>query len=155
MSAQEKLLDFIHYAGDVFGYEEFEDAELTIEVEREEDPAFPCYSTDLVREETGEVFRFCLIDYPPSLEDALPGYFEAFREFEAECEDEYEGVILLLRPDREDQDDFWYIHRTDTGEVGFFHSDLSNDLEEDDDDEDENDDEAEPGDDIIHTNGHK
>jgi hypothetical protein len=155
MAAQEKLLDFIRYAGEVFGFEELGDEDLTIDVEREDDPSFPAYFADLVREETNEVFRFCLVDFPGSLEDALPLYFEYFREFEADCEDEYDGVILLLRPDREDDEDFWYIHRTSTGEVGFFHSDLSNDLDEDDDDEDGEDGDALPGDDVARTNGHK
>lgn len=145
MSAKEKLLEFVQYAGELFGYDEFDDPELDFEVERIEDLRFPFYSTDLVREEDGEVYRFCLVDAPPPFEEALEFYFEQFRELEAETEEEYDGAVLLLRPDREEQTDFWFLHRTESGEIGLFHSDWSFEDEDEEDGADETEE---------HTNGY-
>ena len=148
MSAKEKLLDFINYTGQLFEYEEFDDPDLDFEVERNDDPMYPYYSTDLVREETNEVYRFCLQETVVPLEEIVSFYAEQFRELEAECGDEYDGVILLVRPDVEEAEDFWYLYRVETGEIGFFHSDLS--LDDDDEEEEEDESGAEE-----HTNGHK
>jgi hypothetical protein len=150
MSAQEKLFAFVQYAGELFGYDDFEDlASDMLTVEHVEDASLPFYSADVLREETNEVYRFCLIQNPAALDDALPAYVEIFREFEAECEDEYDGAILLLKPDDEEQEDFWFIYRTERGEIGIFHSDLSLD------DADEEDEEDESGEAENLTDGHR
>jgi hypothetical protein len=144
VSAKDKLLAFIRYAGEVFGYDELQESDLEIEVSRVEDPDFPFYCTDLAREETDEVFRFCLLENSVPLEEGLEYYFARFRELEEDYSGEFEGGVLLLRPDVTDDEDFWYIYRTESGEVGLFHSVLSID---DDDDEDDDDDDDEDEDD--------
>ena len=135
MSAKEKLLELIHSAGDVLGFEELEDANLEPEVERVEDVEFPVYTTDILREETNEVYRFCFVEFAPALSELIPFYFAQYRELEAESIEEYDGAVLFVKTDGEEED-FWYIYRTETGEVGLFHSDYSLD-EDDEDDEDE------------------
>lgn len=143
MSAKEKLLAFISHAGEVFGYEELTDTDLDIDVARTEDPDHPFYYTDLAREETGEVFRFCLLENRAPLEETLDYFFGQYRELEAEYADEFAAATLLLRPDISGDEDpsFFYVFRTDSGEIGLFHSELSLEAgwgeEDDEEDEDE------------------
>jgi len=134
MSAKETLTDFVRHAGETLGFEELEDPDLDMEVERVEDAEYPVYCTDILREETNEVYRFCFMESPPSLGELIPFFFEQYRELEAETQEDYDGAVLFMKSSDEDED-FWYIYRTETGEVGLFHSDFSLD-EEGDDDED-------------------
>jgi hypothetical protein len=136
MSAKEKLLEFIHQSGEVLGFDELEDPALEVEVERVEDADNPFYCTDILREETNEVYRFCLMDASLTLEVMIPGWFEQYRELEAECIDEYDGAVLFVKKEGED-DAFWYLYRTETGEIGLFHSEHSLEEGEGDDEDDE------------------
>jgi hypothetical protein len=135
MSAKEKLLDFIRNAGEVLGFEELEGTDGDMDVQKVEDAEFPVYCTDILREETNEVYRFCFLESPPALDEQIPFFFEQYRELEAECVEEYDGAVLFLKAETED-DDFWYIYRTETGEIGLFHSDYSHDEDDEDEDED-------------------
>lgn len=134
MSAKNKLLDFVHYAGETLGFEELTDPELDLEVERVEEAEYPVYCTDILREETNEVYRFCLIESPPPLSEQIPFFFEQFRGIESASLEEYDGAVLFVRAEGDAEDeDFWYVYRTETGEVGLFHSDFSLDEEDDED----------------------
>ncbi|HEY3295192.1 MAG TPA: hypothetical protein VGL38_07120 [bacterium] len=137
MSAKEKLLDFIRYAGATLGFDDLEEPELELDVERLEDVAYPAYCTDILREETNEVYRFCFVESLPSLAEQIPFFFEQYRELESVSLEEYDGAVLFVKTDTEDQD-FWYVYRTETGEIGLFHSDYSLDEDgEDGEDDDE------------------
>jgi hypothetical protein len=149
MSAKEKLLEFVHHAGELFGFEEFGELDLELDVERTDDPVHPLYFTDLSREEEAEVYRFCLAETPGPLEEMLPGYFELFRELEESYADQFESAVLLVKNDDENPD-FFYLYRIESGEVGLFHSDLSI---EDEEDEDEDGEDSELDED--HRNGHE
>ncbi len=142
VSAKDKLTAFIRYAGTVFGFDELQDSDIEIDVSRVEDPDYPFYCTDVARDETDEVFRFCLLEKPVPLEEGVEYYFARFRELEEDYAGEFEGGVLLLKPDADDDEDFWYIYRTESGEVGLFHSELSLDDEADEDDDDDDDEEA-------------
>jgi len=137
MSAKEKLADFVRHAGEALGFEELEDTDLDLEVERIEEADYPVYCTDILREETNEVYRFCFIESPPTLGELIPFFFEQYRELEAESLDDYDGAVLFVAADSSEEDeDFWYVHRTETGEIGLFHSDYSLDEDEDGDSDD-------------------
>jgi hypothetical protein len=141
MSAKEKLLEFIHQSGEVLGFDELEDPALEVEVERVENADNPFYCTDVLREETNEVYRFCLMDATLTLEVMIPFWFAQYRELEAACVDEYDGAVLFVRKEGEDAA-FWYLYRTETGEVALFHSELSLEEGEDDDEEEDEDDDT-------------
>jgi len=134
MSAKEKLLEFIRQSGEALGFEELEDPDLDVEVERVEDVENPFYCTDILREETNELYRFCLMDSSLTLDVLIPSWFEQYRELEAEGIDEYDGEVLFVRKEGE-AEGFWYLYRTETGEVGLFHSDYS--LDDDGDEEED------------------
>jgi hypothetical protein len=139
MSAKEKLLEFIHQSGEALGFEELEDPDLDVEVERIEDVENPFYCSDILREETNEIYRFCLMEASLTLEIMIPFWFEQYRELEAECIDEYDGAVLFVKHEGE-AEGFWYLYRTETGEVGLFHSDYSLDDDGEDDGEEDLDD---------------
>lgn len=139
----EKFTDFVQLAGEVFEFEDFEDLEV------ETDDIIPdelgYASADIVRDETNEVFRFCIFNRDLNLAADLPLLFELYRDLENEDEeDEFEGAVLLARGSADE--DFWYVFRTESEEIGLFHSDFSYDdaADEDEDDEaDTDDDDAE------------
>jgi hypothetical protein len=126
MSLEDSLLDLVTEAAEVFGWEEFEE-ETSVEISESED--FPYPYADLVREEG--VFRLFVTDRAANLNSDLPDFFEHYRQLESEYPDA-EQAILIFRAGR-DEEDFWYLRRTEAGDIGLFHSDLS--LEEEDEEE--------------------
>ena len=128
MSLEDSLLDLVTEAAEVFGWEEFDD-ETDVEISESED--FPYPFTDIVHD--GAVFRLFVTDRGSDLNHDLADFFENYREFEDEYED-VEQATLVWRA-ANDEDDFWYLRRTEEGDIGLFHSDLS--LEEDEDEEEE------------------
>jgi hypothetical protein len=127
MSQEDRLLELVGEAAEVFGWEEFED-ERDVEIAESEE--FPYSYTDIVREDG--VFRLFVTDRSTNLSDDLADYFETYREFEAEYRDVEQATLIWRSTDEED---FWYLRRTDEGDIGLFHSDLS--LEEEDEEEEE------------------
>ncbi len=103
-------------------------------VQDEDNP--PCI--DIVRDETEELFRFCIYPRMLDLNSDAADLFDSYRELEAEASDEHEGCVLLVKGDRDES--FWYLFRTDSGEIGLFSSEYSME-----DDDDEDDDEEEDG----------
>jgi hypothetical protein len=128
MSLEDSLLDLVTEAAEVFGWEEIGE-ETDVEISESED--FPHPFTDIVYD--GAVFRLFVTDRATNLDNDLADFFENYREFEDEYED-VEQATLVWRA-ASDEDDFWYLRRTEEGDIGLFHSDLS--LEEEDEEEEE------------------
>jgi hypothetical protein len=128
MSLEDSLLELVGEAAEVFGWDEF-DEDSDVEVAESEE--FPHPYTDIVHD--GAVFRLFVTDHAPDLNSELGDFFDRYRELEDEYED-LEQTTLVWRA-ASDEEDFWYVRRTDEGDIGLFHSDLS--LEEDEDEEDE------------------
>lgn len=128
MSLEDRLLELVGEAAEVFGWEEIGE-ETDVEISESED--FPHPFTDIVHD--GAVFRLFVTDRGSDLNHDLADFFENYREFEAEYED-VEQATLVWRA-ASDEDDFWYLRRTEEGDIGLFHSDLS--LEEEDEEEKE------------------
>ena len=126
MSLEDRLLELVGEAAEVFGWEEIGE-ETDVEISESED--FPYPYTDIVHD--GAVFRLFVTDRGTDLNRDLSNFFENYREFEAEYED-VEQATLVWRA-ASDEDDFWYLRRTEEGDIGLFHSDLS--LEEEDEEE--------------------
>ena len=126
MSLEDRLLELAGEAAEVFGWEEF-DEETDVEISESED--FPHPFTDIVHD--GAVFRLFVTERAANLDNDLADFFENYREFEGEYED-VEHATLVWRA-ASDEDDFWYLRRTEEGDIGLFHSDLS--LEEEDEEE--------------------
>lgn len=127
MSHEDRLLELVSEVADTFDWEDFtEDTDIEI-LESEEAPRL---YTDIVRD--GAVFRVFILDHVSNLDDDLPDLFNIYREFETEYEDAAQTLLCWRSADEED---FWYIRRTEEGDVGLFHSDFS--LDEDDEEEDE------------------
>jgi hypothetical protein len=126
MSLENSLLDLVTEAAEVFGWDEFED-ETDVEIAESED--FPYPYTDVVHD--GAVFRLLVTDRAADLNADLSDFFDHYRDFESEYED-VEQATLIWRAAR-DEEDFWYLRRTEEGDIGLFHSDLS--LEEEDEEE--------------------
>jgi len=128
MSFEDSLLELVGEAAEVFGWEEF-DNDTDVEISESED--FPYPFTDIVHD--GAVFRLFVTERGSNLDHDLADFFENYRDFEAEYED-IEQAALIWRA-ASDEDDFWYLRRTEEGDIGLFHSDLS--LEEEDEEEEE------------------
>lgn len=143
MSTPEKFTQFVQMAGGLFDYEDF--MELDVEPQDIIADEIGFASTDIVRDETNEVFRFCVFNRPLNLVNDLPLFFSLYRDLENEDDsDEFDGGVLLARGIEDNE--FWYVYRTESEELALFHSDYSIDEVEDEDDEEE-DDEGEDADD--------
>lgn len=126
MSLEDRLVELVGEAAEVFGWEEFSE-ETDVEISESED--FPYPFTDIVHD--GAVFRLFVTDRAANLDNDLADFFDHYRDFESEYED-VEQATLVWRA-ANDEDDFWYLRRTEEGDIGLFHSDLS--LEEEDEEE--------------------
>jgi hypothetical protein len=127
MSLEDKLLELVSEAAEVLGWEEFGE-DTDVEISESED--FPYPYADIFRDDA--IFRLFVTDRATNLTDNLADYFENYREFESEYEDTDQATLIWRSAD---EDDFWYLRRTDEGDIGLFHSDLS--LEEEDEEEEE------------------
>ncbi len=137
-----KFTEFLNQVGERFGFDDLAEMELTDEdiVSEPGDVFF----LDVVREETGEAFRFFLFHKSPNLNSDAEEFFDRYRDFEIENEDEHEGSVILWKG--VEDENFRYMFRTDSGEIGLFFSEFSVDDDEDfedEDDDDEDDDEEE------------
>lgn len=128
MSLEDSLLELVGEVAEVFGWDEF-DEDADVEIAENEDSPYPY--TDVVRE--GGVFRLLITDRPPDLNNELSDFFDRYRELEDEYENAEQATLIWRATS--DEEDFWYLRRTDEGDIGLFHSDLS--LEEDEDEEEE------------------
>ncbi|MCX6601619.1 MAG: hypothetical protein NT025_08660 [bacterium] len=126
MSLEDRLVELVGEAAEVFGWEEIGE-ETDVEISESED--FPYPFTDIVHD--GAVFRLFVTDRAANLDNDLADFFDHYRDFESEYED-VEQATLVWRA-ANDEDDFWYLRRTEEGDIGLFHSDLS--LEEEDEEE--------------------
>jgi hypothetical protein len=134
MPTPQQFTTFVQQAGDLFFYEDF--LELEIDPEDIIVDELGYSSADIVRDETNEVFRFCIFDRELNLAQDLPLFFDLYRDLENEDDDdEFEGAVILFRGNNDD--DFWYVYRTESEEIALFHSDLSNDDNNEDEDEDD------------------
>ncbi len=130
---EDAVADLVGQVADVFDWEDFEDADVDIDILESDDIPYPY--CDIVREDTDEVFRMFVTLQPLDLNTALPDHFVLFQSLESEYADVASEPVLVWRAAEEEE--FWYMHRTEDGEIGLFHSDLSLDEEsEEDDDED-------------------
>jgi hypothetical protein len=127
--AAERLAQFIWQAGDVFECEDFSAEDIELDVDYVEDEVHPFYCADVLRTDTNEIHRFCVMESPLPLDDLIPHYFGHYRALEVDADEKYGGAILLFKGDDMDED-FWYLQRNEAGEIGLFHSDLSLDDEE-------------------------
>jgi len=139
-SLEDEVTELVGEVADVFDWEDFEDGEVDIEILESDD--FPHPYCDIVRDDTDEVFRLFALAEPADLNTVLPDHIRLFQELEEEYKETYSEAVLVWRGGG--GEDFWYIHRTEDGEIGLFHSDLSLDEEEDEDDDDEEDDDFAP-----------
>jgi hypothetical protein len=134
-SMEDELVSLIAEAAELFGWEDLSGGEVDLEITEAED--FPRPYTDIPREESEQVFRFFVTEEAVDLTGKIASYFDMYRLLEADYDETELGTILCFRS-VEDVQDFWYIARIESGEVGLFHSDLSVDEEEDDEGEDLN-----------------
>ena len=140
----EKLTQFVRLAGELFEFEDFAD----IEIEQTEvfDEETGITSIDIVREETDELFRFCIFDRELDLNADAAELFDLYRELEFEMADEHGGTVLLVQGTGAEE--FVWLYRNESEEIGIYHSEFSIDAEADeDDDEDEEDEEDDAVDD--------
>ncbi|MBI5058721.1 hypothetical protein HZB60_02935 [candidate division KSB1 bacterium] len=132
----EKLTQFVRQAGELFEFEDFEDLEIgETEVFDEETGIV---SIDIVREDTDELFRFCVFDRELDLNAEIAELFDLYRELEFEVADEHSGSVLLCKGATADE--FIWVYRNESEEIGIYHSEFSVDAEDDDDDDDEDED---------------
>ena len=129
-SMEDELVSLVAEAAEHYGWEDLSDSEVDLEITEAED--FPYPYTDITRGESEQVFRFFVIPEAVDLNRRIADFFEKYREMETEYEDSDLGSVLCFRS-TEDMQDFWYITRIESGEVGLFHSDLSLDDEDDED----------------------
>jgi hypothetical protein len=137
----EKLTQFVRSAGELFNFDDFVD--LEIEAGEVFDEETGIRTIDIVREETDELFRFCMFDRELDLNEDLAELFDLYRELEFEMSDEHAGVVLLCRG--AEAEEFVYVYRNESEEIGIYHSEYSIDADDDDEDDDEDEDEDEDG----------
>jgi len=127
MPSEDALVELVGEAAEVFDWEEFSE-ESEVDISESDDLPYPY--ADIEREEGDEVYRLFVVDRPPDMRTDLPDFFAYYLDFEAEYEDAGQAVLVWRS---ETEEDFWYLRRTEDGDIGLFHSDLS--LEGEDDEE--------------------
>ena len=127
MSQEDKLLELVSEAADIFDWEDFTEGTDVDVLESEE---MPHVYSDIVRD--GAVFRMFILDHTSDLDNDIPDLFDIYREFESEFEDIDQATLVWRSAD---EDDFWYMRRTEEGDIGLFNSDFS--LDDDDEEEEE------------------
>jgi hypothetical protein len=127
--AKETLVDFIHQAGEIFGLEQFQMEELEI-TPKEETTFCAMTTTDLVYVDMDTMYYFCMIPAETEFNQTLvENCFDHFRQLEDKYSEDYTGIRVLWK--KWEAEDFWYMQRLDSGEIGLFHSLLSIDYYED------------------------
>ncbi|MDD5087599.1 MAG: hypothetical protein PHI18_02210 [bacterium] len=124
-SIEESLPELVGAVAECFDWEDFEDADVELEILESDDVPYPY--CDVLREDTGEIFRMFVTAEPLDLNLAVPDHFLLFHNLEEEFEEQVTEAVLCWCAAGEE--DFWFVHRTEDGEIGLFHSDLSLDEE--------------------------
>ncbi|MBU0507294.1 hypothetical protein KKH27_00460 [bacterium] len=132
-SFDDELPQFVGEVAECFDWEDFGDNDVELDILESDDVPYPY--CDVVRDDTGEAFRMFVTAQPLDLNLALPDHFLLFQNLEGEFEEQDVEAVLCWRAAGEE--DFWYVHRTEDGEIGLFHSDLSLDEEFEDEEEGE------------------
>jgi hypothetical protein len=128
-SSEDALLELVGEAAEVFEWEDLQNTEADVEIVESED--FPYPYCDILRTDSDEVYRLFVTDGVVNLNEDVAEFFDHYRTLEGEYEETEPGAILVWRAAEEEA--FWYMRRTEAGDIGLFHSDLS--LEEDDEEE--------------------
>ena len=130
---EEKLVEFVSEAEEFFDWDDLSESDGDVEIAEDEESGFQ-YS-DVERADEDAVYRFFVIEGTVNLNSDLPTCFERYRDFEGEY-DETETAVLCWRGTDGDDGEFWYMRRTEDGDIGLFHTDLSLDDEDEEDEED-------------------
>jgi hypothetical protein len=129
---EDNLVDFVGEVAAFFDWEDFDENDENVEIAEDEESGFQ-YS-DIERADEDTVYRLFVIEGAVNLNSDLPTCFERYRDFEGEYENTEEAVLCWRGTDSDDGE-FWYMRRTEDGDIGLFHTDMS--LDDEDEEEEE------------------